>query len=846
MVIYKQRHPRHCQPMSLWFFSTVGGTMPKYLIVGGVAGGATTAARLRRNDESAEIVLFEKGEHISYANCGLPYYLGGEITDRDKLFVQTPETFRATLNIDVRDHSEVVAIDIGKKTITVKRSPEGTTYTETYDKLVLSPGAEPVRPPIAGIDTPGIFTLRNVADTDKIKKFIDTNHPRRVVVIGAGFIGLEMAENLHKRGLQVTIVEMAAQVMVMLDHEIAAEVHQHFKVKGVECYLGDGVQSLKPQGYSIKMKLSSGRDLETDMVILSIGVRPDSALAAAAGLAIGPTKGIRVNEYLQTSDPDVYAVGDAIEFPSPITGKPTITYLAGPANKQGRICADNLVFGPKTKYKGAIATAVAKVFDLTVASTGVSEKLLKKEGIPFRSCVIHGSSHAGYYPGATAMTLKLLFSPEGKIWGAQGVGYDGVDKRIDMIAVLLGKNGTVADLTEVEHAYAPPYSSAKDPVNVLGFVAENILEGRTTPVRWDELTAWKDALLLDIRTPDEFGIGTLPGAVNIPLPLLRERLGTLPKNRRILVFCGVGLRSYLAERILKQNGFDVASLSGGYKTWEHATMKQSNEDVFARDFIGKDSRIYQTDPETTDPTLPSLVKVLEVDAVGLQCPGPILKLKTAMDKVSPGTRLRETASDPGFANDVASWAKMTGNTLVELTQDKGRIVAVVEKGTQQPASPSTEGSNTTLIVFSDDMDKALASLVIANGAVSAGKKVTMFYTFWGLNILKRLKKPVVKKDLLGRMFGLMLAPNLHGLKLSKLHMAGMGTWMMKGRMKSLKIDSLQEMLETALKSGVRMVACTMSMDVMGVKMEELIEGVEAGGVAAMLEAADSSRATLFI
>lgn len=822
--------------------------MSKYLIVGGVAGGATAAARLRRNDESAQIILFEKGEHISYANCGLPYYLGGTIADRDKLFVQTPETFQATLNVDVRVNSEVVAINRAAKTVTVKRHPAGTTYTETYDKLVLSPGAEPVRPPIVGIDTPGLFTLRNVADTDRIKKFVDERKPRRAVVIGAGFIGLEMAENLHQRGVFVTIVEMAAQVMVMLDHEMAAEVHQHFQVKGVECYLGDGVQSLKPQGEKINLKLSSGRDLETDMVILSIGVRPDTALAAAAGIELGVTKGIKVNEYLQTNDPHVYAVGDAIEFPSPITGKPTITYLAGPANKQGRICADNLVFGNRTKYRGAIATAVAKVFDLTVASTGASEKLLKKEGIRFHSCVIHPSSHAGYYPGALAMTLKLLFSPEGRILGAQGVGYEGVDKRIDMIAVLLGKGGTIDDLTEVEHAYAPPYSSAKDPVNVLGFVAQNILAGLSTPVRWDQVgdLAASGALFIDVRTPDEFGIGALPGAVNLPLPLLRARLGTLPKDRKIVAYCGVGLRSYLAERILKQAGFDAASLSGGYKTYEHATMKQSNEDIFSGDFIGKDGQVYQTNPERTDPVRPSFVRLLEVDAVGLQCPGPILKLKSEMDRLAPGERLREVASDPGFASDVASWAKMTGNTLVDLVQEKGRITAVLEKGRGLAPSPVAGGSDTTLIVFSDDLDKALASLVIANGAAGAGKKVTLFFTFWGLNVLKRVKKPTVKKDLLGRMFGLMLPSSLHGLKLSKLHMGGLGTAMMKGRMKGLRIDSLQQMLESAQKAGVRLVACNMSMEVMGVKMEELVDGVEAGGVAAMLEAADSSRGTFFI
>lgn len=832
--------------------------MAKYLIVGGVAGGATTAARLRRNDEKAEIILFEKGEHISYANCGLPYYLGGTITDRDKLFVQTPETFQATLNVDVRNLSEVIEIDRDKKRVQVKKWPGGQTYWETYDKLVLSPGAEPVKPPIVGIDTPGIFTLRNVADTDKIKQYVETKRPRRAVVIGAGFIGLEMAENLHQLGIFVTIVEMSAQVMVMLDYEMAAEVHQHFKVKGVECYLGDGVQGLTPNGDLISLKLNSGRILETDLVILSIGVRPDSELAKRAGLTIGATKGIWVNEYLQTSDPDIYAVGDAIEFTNPITGKPTITYLAGPANKQGRICADNLAFGNTSKYGGAIATAVAKVFDLTVASTGASEKLLKKEGIPYLSCVTHGSSHAGYYPGATAMTLKLLFSPEGRILGAQAVGYEGVDKRIDMIAVLLRKGGTVDDLTEIEHAYAPPYSSAKDPVNVLGFVAQNMLAGRSKHLRWDELDAAvkAGAFLLDIRLPEEYGIGTIPGAVNIPLQQLRSRLNEVPRDRLVVVFCGVGLRAYLGERILRQNGFaQTANLSGGYKTWEHATLKQSNEDIFAKDFIGKDGHLYQADPEKAvlkPAAPPAFIKTLQLDACGLQCPGPILKLKTEMDKLQTGERIVEKASDPGFAKDVASWCKMTGNTLVELTQGAGVITAVIEKGRAGTVANmsqnqiNTMGSDTTLIMFSDDMDKALATLVIANGAASAGKKVTIFFTFWGLNVIKRVHKPAVKKDLLGRMFGWMLPSNLHKLHLSKLSMGGMGDVMMKGRMKSLKIDSLQTMLDNAVAAGVRMVACNMSMEVMGVKMEELISGVESGGVATMLEAADTSRATFFV
>lgn len=834
--------------------------MAKYLIVGGVAGGATTAARLRRNDEHAHIVMFERGAHISYANCGLPYYLGGTIADRSRLFVQTPESFAQTLNVDVRVHSEVISIDRSAKRVEVRKIPGGETYWEQYDKLVLSPGAEPVKPPIVGIDTPGIFTLRNVEDTDRIKDFIDRTKPKRAVIIGAGFIGLEMAENLHHLGMAVTIVEMAAQVMVMLDYEIASEVHQHFKMKNVACFLGDGVQALHPGANGIGLKLNSGKEIHADLVILSIGVRPDTVLARNAGIELGSAKGIKVNEYLQTSDPDVYAVGDAIEFPNPITGTSGITYLAGPANKQGRICADNIAFGNVSTYKGSIATAVAKVFDLTVASTGVSEKVLKKESIPYQSCITHGGSHAGYYPGATATTFKLLFGPDGRILGAQGVGYDGVDKRIDMIATLIGKMGTILDLAEIEHAYAPPYSSAKDPVNVLGFVAQNILSGKSAHMRWDELEARKQELVLvDVRLPEEHGIGTIPGAINIPLPTMRKRLDEFPRDKPLVVFCGVGLRAYLAERILRQNGFDrVYNLSGGYKTWEHATMQQSNEDIFAKDFIGKDSSLYQADPERTvaDGTGKATMnfKVMELDAVGLQCPGPIMKLKGAMDTLKAGERLRETASDPGFAKDIVSWCRMTGNKLVEVSETKGLWTATIEKGAavqagavQAGGSMGADGRDTTLIVFSDDMDKALASLVIANGAAGAGKKVTMFYTFWGLNVIKKVKKPRgIIKDFMGRMFGIMLPANLNKLKLSKLNMAGMGSIMMKGRMKSLKIDDLQTMLDMALASGVRMVACNMSMEVMGVKPEELVDGVELGGVAAMLEAADSSRGTFFI
>jgi NADPH-dependent 2,4-dienoyl-CoA reductase/sulfur reductase-like enzyme/rhodanese-related sulfurtransferase len=575
----------------------------KYVIIGGVAGGATTAARLRRNDENAEIIMFERGKHISYANCGLPYYIGGTIQDRENLFVQTPEKFYETLHIDVRTCSEVVEIDRDSKTVKINKRSENQEYTESYDKLVLSPGAMAVRPPIPGIESNGIFTLRNVTDTDKIKEFMDEKKPQRAIIVGAGFIGLEMAENLHAQGIFVTIVEMADQVMNILDYEMAAEVHQHLKTKQVEFYLNDGVNSFNEVDGKLEVKLNSGRRLPTDMVILSIGVRPENQLAKSAGLEIGKTNGIVVNKFMQTNDPDIYALGDVIEFENPLSGTTGIIPLAGPANKQGRIVADNMVFGNTKMYPGTIATGIAKVFDLTVASTGLPEKALKRLNIPHKTFIIHSTDHAGYYPGAIPMSIKLVFAPRtGQLLGAQIVGYHGVDKRIDLFATVIGMNGTIWDLQNIEHAYAPPYSSAKDPVNLAGFVAENIFDGKSCHIMWNDIvnretgeSRTKEYTLLDVRTPEENAQGEIPGSLNIPNTELRERIDEVPADKPVVVYCGVGLRGYLAERILRQKGFEqVYNLSGGYKTYSIAMQKQSNEDVFEGYYIGKDDHIYQT------------------------------------------------------------------------------------------------------------------------------------------------------------------------------------------------------------------------------------------------------------
>jgi NADPH-dependent 2,4-dienoyl-CoA reductase/sulfur reductase-like enzyme/rhodanese-related sulfurtransferase len=575
--------------------------MAKVLIVGGVAGGATTAARLRRMDEDAEIILFERGQYISYANCGLPYYIGGVIEDRDQLFVQTAEGFSRRFRVDVRLRSEVTSLDPRGRAVEVRNFETGDTYSESYDKLVLSPGAEPVKPPIPGIELPGIFTLRSVPDTDRIKEYIDSNKPRRALVLGAGFIGLEMAENLHHLGMRVTIVEMAEQVMTPLDFEMAAEVHQHLKTKSVEFYLKEAVTAFDREGGRIAARLSSGKTLPVDLVLLGIGVRPDASLASAAGLEIGPRGGISVNEHLQTSDPDIYALGDAIEFDHPIIGRPATIYLAGPASKQGRVVADNIVLGNTRRYGGAIATAIARVFDITVASTGLSEKVLRAQGIPYVSSITHSASHAGYFPNATPTSVKIVFSPkEGKLYGAQIVGFQGVDKRIDVIATVLKGGGTVYDLAEVEHAYAPPYSSAKDPVNIAGFVAENILSGLVRTVQWYDIGKPNliPCFLLDVREPSEFEAGHIEAAVNIPLNSLRDRLDELPREDRIVVYCAVGMRAYLACRILTQHGYpEVFNLSGGWTTWQYVSQKQSNEDIFAHDIIGKDDDIYQAPAE---------------------------------------------------------------------------------------------------------------------------------------------------------------------------------------------------------------------------------------------------------
>jgi NADPH-dependent 2,4-dienoyl-CoA reductase/sulfur reductase-like enzyme/peroxiredoxin family protein/rhodanese-related sulfurtransferase/TusA-related sulfurtransferase len=840
--------------------------MAKYVIVGGVAGGAGTAARIRRLDEKAEIIMFERGDYISYANCGLPYYAGGVITERSRLFIMTPPKFKEALNVDARTGHEVLSIDRTAKTVRVRDIKANREFDETYDTLILSPGAAPVRPPIPGIDDPAILSLRSVSDIDAIKAKLDQEGTRRAVVVGGGFIGLEMAENLRERGLAVTVVEALDQVMNVIDYDMAAIVQQHLRDKGVALRLKDGVASFSRRNSILEVRLSSGATVETDIVILSIGVKPDTKIAREAGLELAANGAIKVDRFFATSDPNIRAVGDAIEFSSPLLGTSITVPLAGPANKQARLCVDNIVKGNTRPYGGTIATSIAKVFDLTVASTGLTEKNLERAGIQYAEAVTHAGSHAGYYPGSLQLTLKILYQPgTGKILGAQAVGFDGVDKRIDVISAYLKKDGTVRDLAEFEQAYAPPFSSAKDPVNMVGFIAENSLAGYTKTVTWREYETLREEMrdgavfLLDVRSREEYELGAAPGAYNIPHTELRARLAEVPKGKTVAINCAVGLRGYLAERVLRENGYaEVVNLTGGYKTWKIATAERdllaagaSSANVVGTDRPAFAERKLGETGEDGSPYKTGKGKEITVDACGLQCPGPIIRLKQEIDGAATGDRVTMQATDPGFARDVKSWCSLTGNTLVSLETANGLIKAVVEKGAAaanaQPGLGVTRApaNGATFIVFSNDMDKALASFVLANGAAATGKQVTMFFTFWGLSVLRK-KARGVKKDFLGAMFGMMLPKSMKGLALSKINFAGIGPKLMKFRMKQKNVDQLESMFSQARLAGVRMVACQMSMDIMGVSAAELLDGVEIGGVATYMEAASSSGVNLFI
>lgn len=822
----------------------------KIIIVGGVAGGASTAARLRRLDEHANIIMFEKGEYISFANCGLPYHIGGTISEREKLIVTSVESMSNKFNIDIRNFSEVVKIDKKNKTVTVKNHKTNEIYEENYDNLVLSPGASPIKPPISGInDCDNLFILRNIPDTDKIKNFINENKPKHVTVVGGGFIGLEMLENLYDLGLNLTLVEASEQVMAPLDIEMVSIIHEHIVDKGIQVILKDGVNSFENNGK--KIVLASGKEINTDMIILSIGVKPETNIAKECGLKLNQRGAIVVDKHMKTSDNNIYALGDAVEIMDFVNKKPTMIPLAWPANRQGRIVADNIC-GKKSEYKGSLGSSVAKVFDYTVATTGNNEKTLKKLGINYEVIHIHPSSSASYYPGAFPISYKMTFDPkDGKIFGAQGVGINGVEKRIDIIATAIKGNLNIYDLQDVEVCYAPPYNSAKDPVNMLGYYAENIIEKNVNVIQWYEVDKLdnNNSIIIDIREEFELATGVIENSINIPLTVLRHRLNEIPKNKMIYVTCQVGLRGYIACRILSQNGFDCANIDGGIKTYlavKKAEKALNNQNI-SKNNGGKEMSKNDYNKESVDAHV-------TLDACGLQCPGPIRRVFEEINKMEENQILEVKASDPGFTKDIDSWCDKTGNTLLKSEFDKNKkaFVAYIQKGSKDvKVNPSCSLSNNekdgaTMVVFSGDLDKAIASFIIATGAASMGKPVTMFFTFWGLNILKSKDKPSVSKDAMEKMFDMMLPSNTDKLPLSQMNMGGMGPKMIKQIMKKHNVDDIDTLIKNAMDMGVKVVACSMSMELMGIKAEEFINGVEIGGVASYLGATEESNLNLFI
>jgi len=815
----------------------------KILIVGGVAGGASTAARLRRLDEKNEIIMFERGEEISYANCGIPYYLGDVITDRTQLTIVSKEGFNKQFNVDVRIKSEVISIDRKNKKVKIKDTSNNNTYEESYDKLVLSPGGTPIRPQLQGINDSRIFTIRTLSDMDLVKKFIKEKNPKKVAIIGAGFIGLEMAENMHRLGLMVSIVELADQVLNVLDAEMAALIHDHLKVKNIELVLNNAVTEFKPAaGGGLKLLLKDGYEIDADFVILSIGVRPETALAKEAGLEIGSLGGIKVTPELKTSDPDIFALGDVIETRDSVCDCASLVPLANAANKQGRIVADNIC-GGKATYDGTPGTAIAKVFDMAAAITGSSEKLLKKRKLPYSKCYLTPSSHAGYYPDAFPIYMKFLYNPaDGRVLGAQIVGPEGVDKRIDVLSTMVQLHRTVYELAKLELAYAPPFSSAKDPVNLAAMIAINQIQGRNPSVSFEDVEALKkeNALFIDVRSGLEFELGHIAGSVNIPLPEIRKRLSEIPKDRKLVLVCNQGKTAYFAQSILKNSGYDkVFDLSGGFKLYKVATAPQQNVGIFQSHYIDK-----RDDIQTV---IPGRGKIYQLDAGGLQCPGPIMALAKKINEISDGDVVEVIATDPGFRNDIPSWCATTGNKLLQVEERDKKIVAKVQKGKREEKSFNGEiPHDKTLVVFSGELDKVLASFVIANGAASMGRKVTMFFTFWGLNALKKKTSPKVKKGFFDFMFGIMLPRGSWRLKLSQMQMFGIGPKLIRFIMKRKNIDSLEAMIFAAKAAGVRIIACQMSMDMMGIKKEELMEGIEIGGVAVYLNSAESSDTNLFI
>ncbi len=802
------------------------------VIIGGVAGGASAAARARRHSESAHITLIERGPDVSFANCGLPYHIGGEITDRSRLALQTPESLRALLALDVRTLTEATHIDREKKEITVRRLDSGDEEKLSYDTLVLSPGASPIVPPLPGIEDDLILTLRNLQDMDRIKSAAE--RVTSVLVVGAGFIGLEMAEQLRHIGKNVHVVELQKQVLPQVDPEMVEPIAGQLREHSVDLILDDGVASFSRDGELITATLNSGKTITVGLVVLSIGVKPESDLARAAGLELSERGHIVVDAYQQTSDSNIYAVGDVCETLDPILGMRAAIPLGGPANRQGRTAADHIFLGDKAlPYPGSIGTSIVRVFDQVVGTTGYNERRLKMAGVDYGSVTINSHNHAGYYPGAVVITLKLLWKKEdGRILGASAVGADGVDKRLDVIATAIKGKLTIDDLCHIELSYAPPFGSAKDPVNLAAFAACNIRDGLVIPAH--EHTD-DGRQLIDVRPQAMVDIRPIPGALSIPITQLRDRLDEIDKSRPVTTVCALGKLSYFACRILSLRGYDVQSIIGGLA---------SNPSLAPMPTPKPQETIVKASATPAE-------RAHQLDCTGMCCPGPIVKVKQTAEQLAPGDVLEVRASDAGFANDFPAFCKANQYELLSVRKEKGIIIGSLRIPVEPLAAPknevATSNKDTTIVVFSQEMDKVMAALVIANGTLAMGGNATLFFTFWGLNALRKPhSEPIDGKTMMDKMFGIMMPKGTPNLPLSNMGMGGLGTRMMKSRMAAKNLPNLEGLLEQAVQGGARLVVCEMSMQAMGLRMDELIDGVEVGGVADFLGASGKSGTNLFI
>ena len=830
----------------------------KLIVVGGVAAGMSTAARARRLDEFADIVVFEKSHHVSFANCGLPYHIGDVITDRSRLLLQTPQSLRDSLDLDVRTSTEVLELDRKAKKIKVRNLITGEEYVEKYDKLALCMGAEPLRPPLPGIDLPGVHVLRRIGDMDEIRSDVESaldlakseSRKATALVVGGGYIGVEMAENLSHRGLVVHLVEMADQILPPLDREMSVPVQQHMQSRGIKLHLATAVAAFTQKGTQLGVELNNNSTINADIVIMSAGVRPSVKLAADAGIKLGEHGGIKVDAQMKTNDANIWAAGDGVETPHHILPGSHLAPLAGPANREGRVVAESIM-GRKTEYKSTQMTSIVKVFDMVAGGTGATERQLTKAGMAFESIHVHPSGHAGYYPGTAMMHLKLIFDPKtGRILGAQVAGYDGVDKRLDVLAAAIRANQTVYDLEEYELAYAPPFGSAKDPINMAGFVASNVLRG--------DFKLWKaeeypnntaGCRIIDVRTPEEYEIWHIPGAENVPLATLREASKEWNTKDKLRLYCAVGFRSYLAHRALIQRGFiDVETLSGGTTTFRfwHDLEAETSAPLAAIENYAELESVFVSAASATGESF-------DLDCTGLACPGPIMKMSEKMTSLKLGDEIAVTVSDPGFLHDAPAWAKRNGHQLLDIKPQGAGYKALIRKGgAGQLASQASNIQNaslrpkTSFVVFSGDLDKQIAAFIIANGALSMGEDVSMFFTFWGLNALRAKNPPKSKHKLLDRVFAAMMPKGASSLKLSQMNMMGAGTAMIKGVMKSNGVSSLPELMQSAIDGGARIVACTMTMDLLGIAKTDLIDGIEFGGVATFLGDAAESHNTLFI